>query len=826
MTFDANDPRLTAYVLGELDAAERAETDRLLEQDVEARLEVDEIRAAAKQLTSALQAEPASAMSDQQRERIEQSAAAAKFAPSPFVFWRVWAGVGLAAAACLAVVLAVPGIRADRAERESAIAMWRGDKDRSMLGLPAGGQGPVDDKQAASRELQPSFENAPAISLGQALVREKVGALESASVPFVESPDVAMRRAGIAPESATLADSLAAHDAASDGVDEALVLRVEVEAQGESAGRPATAGYPAVAAPIAPVAQPSGSGTTLHFGIGGGGGGRGRAAGTELAERGSTITWQQPGDDGALGHIVIVPNDPAQEQAYRFLIEEARRQQEALGLPNTENYAAIVDNPFLAARENPLSTFSIDVDTASYANVRRFLTQNMLPPPDAVRIEELLNYFRYDYTPPAPGHPDPFAAHIEVGPCPWQPAHRLVRVGLKGREVAMDQRPATNLVFLIDVSGSMQPENKLPLLKESMKLLVDQLHGDDRLAIVTYAGNSGLALPSTYVSEKATILSAIDQCQAGGSTNGAAGIQLAYDIAQQHFIKGGINRVVLATDGDFNVGVSDEGGLLRLIEEKRTSGVSLSVLGFGEGNLQDAKMELLADKGNGNYAYIDSLREGRKVLVEEASGTLITIAKDVKIQVEFNPAEVSAYRLIGYENRVLAAQDFNDDRKDAGEIGTGHEVTALYEIVPIGKPMPSVAPPVDPLKYQPSPAAPQESPAPPMPGAAFSGELLTLKLRYKQPDGDESKLIQFPVKDDADEAAPARPGSTDFQFASAVAAFGMILRDSPYRGAATFALALDLAQGGKGADAEGYRAEFITLIEQARSLKGETAQSP
>jgi Ca-activated chloride channel homolog len=469
---------------------------------------------------------------------------------------------------------------------------------------------------------------------------------------------------------------------------------------------------------------------------------------------------------------------------------------------NTEAYDRLVDNPFLQVAQNPLSTFSIDVDTAAYANLRRFLVNGMLPPKDAVRIEEMVNYFSYDY--PGPKGKEPFSAQVEVAQAPWNLEHRLVRIGLKGREIALDRRPASNLVFLIDVSGSMQPPNKLPLVKKGLQLLVEKLNENDRVAMVVYAGASGLALPSTSCEQKSRILAALDNLEAGGSTNGGAGIQLAYDTAMANFIKGGTNRVILATDGDFNVGVTNQGDLLRLIEEKAKSGVFLSVLGFGMGNYKDSALEKLADKGNGNYAYVDSINEARKVLVEQMGGTLMTIAKDVKIQIEFNPAQVGAYRLLGYENRLLRAEDFNDDAKDAGEIGAGHTVTALYETVPAGKEQ--GLPGVDALKYQ----KPAQASA-----AAQSAELLTVKLRCKEPEGDTSKLVQFPV---ADRGTGWTSASRDFKFASAVAAFGMILRDSPHKGKATLGSVLELAEQGKGVDKEGYRAEFIQLVAKAREL--------
>jgi Ca-activated chloride channel family protein len=466
---------------------------------------------------------------------------------------------------------------------------------------------------------------------------------------------------------------------------------------------------------------------------------------------------------------------------------------------NTEAYDKIDENRFHRVADDPLSTFSIDVDTASYANVRRFLTQGQLPPADAVRIEELINYFRFGYKDASDGAP--FSITTEVAACPWNPRHRLALIGLQARKLNEDRTPPRNLVFLLDVSGSMTPPDKLPLVKTAMRMLVDTLTPADRVAIVVYAGASGLVLPSTPGNRKAEIQRAIAELTPGGSTNGAAGIQLAYHIAKQSFISNGINRVILATDGDFNVGVTSQGELVRLIEEKREQGVFLSVLGVGTGNLKDSTMEKLADKGNGNYAYLDSLHEARKVLIAEAGSTLVTVAKDVKIQVEFNPRTVGAYKLIGYENRILQHQDFNDDKKDAGEIGAGHTVTALYEIVPPGEAIEGGS--IDPLKYQ-NRTKPSE--------ASQSGELMTVKVRYKQPDGDASKLISRAVADRVGALTP------QLGFASAVAEFGMLLRRSEFKGEATWASAQELARRHRGEDPDGYRAEFVRLVELAASL--------
>ncbi len=469
---------------------------------------------------------------------------------------------------------------------------------------------------------------------------------------------------------------------------------------------------------------------------------------------------------------------------------------------NTEAYDRVRDNPFIAVATSPLSTFSIDVDTASYANVRRFLMGGQLPPPDAVRIEELINYFRYEY--PQPTGSAPFSVTTEAAACPWAKDHKLVLVGLQGRTLEEASLPPRKLTFLIDVSGSMDEPRKLPLLKAAMGLLVDRLRPQDRVAIVVYAGASGLVLPPTPGDQKALIREALASLQPGGTTAGGAGIKLAYSTAEASFVQGGINRVILATDGDFNVGITNQGDLVRLIEDKRKTGVFLSVLGFGEGNLKDSTMEKLADSGNGNYSYIDTLAEGRKVLVTEAGGTLVTIAKDVKVQVEFNPRRVSAYRLIGYENRLLRDQDFNDDTKDAGEIGAGHSVTALYEIVPAG--VEAAVPSVDPLRYQASrPAS----------AAAESDEWMTVKLRHKAPDSDESRLLSIAVSGIA--ASP----SANLRFASAVAEFGMLLRESEHKGSAGFGDVLSWAEGARGQDREGYRAEFLELVRAAEGLSGQ-----
>ncbi|HBF11889.1 MAG TPA: hypothetical protein DDW49_00635 [Deltaproteobacteria bacterium] len=506
-----------------------------------------------------------------------------------------------------------------------------------------------------------------------------------------------------------------------------------------------------------------------------------------------------------------IPSDttpPAQEimasqkASYSFEPEKDGTFRRYGGPMNTESYDRIDENPYFLVGRDPLSTFSIDVDTASYANVRRFIGLGELPPKDAVRLEEFINYFPYSY--PAPDSETPFSVTTEVASSPWNEAYRLMRIGLKGKEIEWNKRMPSNLVFLIDVSGSMEDPNKLPLLKKSVELLVENLSAKDHVAMVVYAGASGVVLNSTSGDQKEKIKSALNELSAGGSTNGGEGIELAYKIAKENFISGGLNRVILATDGDFNVGTTGEGDLTRLIEEKAKTGVFLSVLGYGMGNIKDSTLEKLADKGNGNYAYIDSLLEAKKVLVEEMGGTLYTIAKDVKIQVEFNPATVKAYRLVGYENRMLRHEDFNDDKKDAGDIGAGHTVTAFYEIVPVGAEVPVGK--VDGLKYQKTESK-QVVP---------SDDLVTVKLRYKEPSGSTSKLLEKVVKDSHQSFEQA---STDFKFASTVASFGMLLRDSSFKGKIGFDQVITWAKENLGEDRGGYRHEFVRLVEAAKGLK-------
>ena len=746
--------KLTAYVLGELDAEQAAEVERLIAADDAFKAEVEAIRETAALLARDFKAEPSPGLTEEQREAIREGPQSGP--PVIFTMRRIWAGIGFAAAACVVIVLSI-ALTGHFSRAREEFATLQGAKKEAERGLVPGPEDGVDDKGV------PLMGAGETVEWGRAPAEVRDGKNEFHAALSEEGSQPGARRSGAGGRGGDL---------------DSLRQPVERESKGLAQKR---------RPPEAPAAPPPSGAAGRRGGMPGR-----RSVVADEADRG-VVVGRPSGEIPLLGKRLREGEEPDFRLGDRLA---------PAGQWNREAYDTLVDNPFFRPTDVPLSTFSIDVDTASYANVRRMLNAGRLPPPDAVRIEEMINYFSYDYD--APSGEEPFSVNIEVNACPWQGEHRLVRIGLKGRDIDRDMRPATNLVFLLDVSGSMNQPAKLPLVRESMEMLVNHLTPDDCIGIVVYAGSSGLVLPSTYGYEKEKILDALDRLRAGGSTNGGQGIQLAYKVAQDNHIEGGVNRVILCTDGDFNVGVTSKGDLDRLIEEKRDSGVFLSVLGFGAGNWQDARMESLSNKGNGNFAYIDSLTEAKKVLVEEMVGTLVTIAKDVKIQVEFNPRMVGAYRLIGYANRLLEAQDFNDDTKDAGEIGAGHTVTALYEIIPPGVEVPEAD--VDDLKYQ--KAADDVE-------LTDSGELLTVKLRYKQPDGEVSTKMEYPV---IDAGAGLVDASTDFQFAAAVASFGMLLRDSEYKGDATWATVLDLASAGLANDDHGYRAEFIGLAERARQL--------
>ena len=822
--FDPDDPRLTAYALGELpDPADRAHVEALLAASPEARAELADLRA----LTAALTAE-------YEQERLAVVDAPAAPTPANVIRLpdrrRAWTRPLLAAAA----VLLVAGLLASRLLPVTSRVLVPGSRPATESAAVASTARKAAKDEAVSTPASPLFAaTTPAAAPPTLLSKARPLTLDAPT----SAPGSAGAYTGAISVNggALLADS-SKSSAAPPEV--AMADRVTVTGSNlptrEEVGTARDVSLPAESQAMAPRKVLRASSVPT----------RGTLAATPFpanSKRGPTgslasrseVADQAP-PAGAVGGVAVTAEPLGIADGRDLFQTKAKRPDTptlALGAPepasrreyafNTAAYDHVAETPFLAAKDNPLSTFSVDVDTASYSIVRRFIEQGSLPPPDAVRIEEMLNYFPYNYAPPAPGDECPFAIHLEGAACPWNPDHRLVRVALKGREMARDKRPPSNLVFLIDVSGSMEPPERLPLIKESLRLLVERLTDNDRVAIVTYAGNSGLALPSTDGAHKDTILQALDHLEAGGSTNGASGIKLAYQVAQANFLKGGTNRVILATDGDFNVGTTSQGELVRLIEKEARGGVFLTALGVGTDNLKDATMQKLADHGNGNYAYLDRIEEGRKVLVEQMSGTLVTIAKDVKIQVEFNPATVGSYRLIGYEKRLLRKEDFNDDRVDAGEIGAGHSVTALYEVVPAGQPEAGSAPGVDALKYQNPPASAVDDSQ--HRADASAHELFTVKIRHKAPDGNASERSYEAAFVDHGNAADYANASPDFKFAAAVASFGLVLRDSPYKGNATLDAAVELAQEGKGSDATGYRAGFVELARRAQALRHEAA---
>ncbi len=789
MNLTPDDPKLTAYALGELDAGERAAVEAALARSPECRRAVAEIRARGGDLTNALAADAATA-----RDALPTLPTLTAGADAPsvgkviFLPWRQWRTVGLAAAAAVAMGFIVAKV-------------WQREQPKPFARVTERVPAPTTRTQALENLSQrPTNQVAQAATpLPQVTSTNTLGSVTrtngfsgTVSVNFATTDGTAMTEAaGIAHDGA----ALFMDGRVSQPKDPAVSLTSRIfktnpdtfvrGLESVSSGQPTAPATPRILTARGEVDMLSEVGGKFY---------RTPAPQAEVAFGTATALREELRTDSA----ALIPGE-SQKHWYFSRLQPT----------SAAAYPRYVENPFTLVASEPLSTFSTDVDTASYANVRRFLNQNQLPPPDAVRIEELLNYFSYAYAPPTGDAP--FAAHLEVAGCPWAPEHRLLRVGLKGRVLKEDRRPPSNFVFLIDVSGSMSPAARLPLIKQSLRQLVKRMTENDRVGIVVYASASGTVLESTSAVNKEVILAAIDRLEAGGSTNGGEGIQRAYDLAVANFIQGGVNRVLLCTDGDFNVGITDRSQLLKLIEEKAKSGVFLTTLGVGDDNFKDATLQQLADKGNGNYHYLDTAEEGHKVLVEQMNATLVTIAKDVKVQIEFNPAHAAAYRLIGYEKRLLAKEDFNNDAKDAGEIGAGHTVTVLYEVVPAGVPVRGA---VDPLKYQTNP--PPVATTGPAKASPASKELLTLKLRYKAPDGETSKLLEFPL---TDARVPFARASVDFKFACAVAEFGMLLKDSPFKGTATFASALELAGEGKGDDAHGYRAEFLNLVAKAKALK-------
>lgn len=750
--FTPDDPRLTAYALGEVSDQERAAIEQAMASDPNARVQVEQIRALSQELSRDLAVELAQVpgLSWPQRARI-----AHEVTPRRTNSWRMFGWGGLVTAAATLAAVIVPSLR-----MEGEIA-------------------PAELAQTAVQAVQmTSVVPAPAAS----------------PAPPIEVP----------PEITLLEEQ------------DVVVAAAREQAQ---ANEGQLYGLPKVSSPKGSVAGDVETGSTGAFMAIGRGGetlprGREHAVAASAESEGDvqssfTNPASGPGSVGMFGSRSGGPPRPARRSSasapreFRLAPPGAAPELPPVVTAGGEAYAQRADHDFSSARTMPLSTFGLDVDTASYGNVRRMIETGRVPPRDAVRLEELVNYFPYEV--PAPANGETFGVTVEITDCPWQPAHQLARIAVRGKDLAVEQRPALNLVFLVDVSGSMSPENRLPLLKTGLSLLTATLRPQDRVAIVTYANSASVALPGTSGSDQRAILRAVDALSAGGGTNGGSGIQLAYQAAHNGFIPGGVNRVILCTDGDFNVGVTNRAELVRMVQGNAQQGVFLSVLGVGQDNLKDATMELIADRSNGNYHYLDTIAEARKVLVEQMSGTLITIAKDVKAQVEFNPARIAAWRQLGYEKRALAAKDFNDDRKDAGEVGAGHLVTMLYELVTVRSGVTGG----EGLRYQPE--VPATAPVDP----AHADELMTVKVRFKPPTGDVSQLIQGIVTD----AMVRRTPSEDQAFAAAVAAFGMRLR-----GAADMSLDWSairaLALSGRGRDVQGYRQEFVNLVDRVAPMSG------
>ncbi len=750
--------KITAYALGQLPEDEKAEVERLLadQSRTDLREHVAEIQSVAEVIRSTPDEEELSRSSDLRRMVL-----AAVTQPEPVrsraVRYRWLVSVG-AVAACVLFVIALPQVLKEKTLEEKNVAFVSKETDGAV----------AKKRKSLSRQLDASEEQQSAKTRS-----EKVGETSRVS-------DLAVRTRGASKRERSMPLNASKTEEIAEEANEPFAA----DASGRVAGQ-----VRVMADQLSVPAMSEAEGKDKsQSGIGGGVINSRRAVVPKIKEPSA---------------LNLSLNDSRRE----YWVDDLERPQSLSG----EGYAELIENTVVSPKDHPLSTFSIDVDTASYANTRRFLQSRRLPPRDAVRIEELINYFQYDY--PQPEGDTPFSVTVDAARCPWNSGHRLVRIGLQGQSIDRDARPVGNLVFLIDVSGSMQSSNKLPLVQQALGLLVDELTENDRVSIVTYAGRAGLVLAPTTGDQKQVIRDAIESLSAGGSTHGSAGINLAYEQAQEHFVDGGANRVILATDGDLNVGVTNTNNLKDLIAEKAKTGVFLTVLGFGEGNLQDEKMEALADHGNGIYGYIDGVREARKVFVEQLTGSTVTIAKDVKIQVEFNPTQVASYRLLGYENRALAARDFRDDKKDAGDIGAGHSVTALYEITLVGE-SDADEPGVEPLKYQ-APVEEKETPTENL-DPSVSRELLTVKLRWKKPDAVESSDFEVPFSDRGPSFDEA---SVDFRFASAVAAYGMILRNSGQKGDATYEMVSRIAGESLGQDDGGYRAEFLDLVRKAQNLQ-------
>ena len=824
MSYANDDPRLTAMALGELTEQEQADFLKEVGGLQELSADLEEIKSLAASLQSALQAEWTRACETEPNIRLEPEFLTDAIRPKSG--WRSMALKFRNVAALLALAI-------------STWAVWPVSNARlEMAGAPAAGPQLTPNntttnalhennlEKVLKQEKMAQDESGPMVV---AMDVKQVGSdknREHESVPVLAKP---MEVAGLS--KTTMQGLVGRKDVPADSykakVEVASAPTNRARMASPSVGQPE--GFVALGGMMGGYGPQAGQGEAgpLRGGLQHGasnlaeGKGEGQSeAGVKSALAGESRLGFRPGPQNAnllspakTGKTLATPSVasangsaiavPGLQTTDRAMALNRLSDQSGKGDSRNESYAQIVENPFMEVKSSPLSTFSIDVDTASYANVRRFLNQGQLPPANAVRIEELVNYFNYEDQ--APTGEEPLGVNVQVGPAPWNVSHRLARVALRARDIESRNRPLSNLVFLIDTSGSMQPANKLPLLVSAFKMLVDQLGENDRVAIVTYAGSAGLLLPSTTGDQKQVILNALESLQAGGSTNGAQGLHLAYEVARANFIKGGANRVILATDGDFNVGVSNPAELVRMAEEKAKTGIFLNVLGFGMGNLKDATLEQVADKGNGMYAYIDDLREARKVFVEQISGTLVTVAKDVKLQLEFNPAKVSRYRLIGYENRALKDEDFANDAIDAGDVGAGHRVVALYELVPAGT--------QENLRYL--KVAGEKPDEPISKPSALSDEILFVKLRYKKPEEMTSRLMTLPI---VDEGKSLPQMGTEFRFSAAVAGFGMQLRNSAHKGQCHWELISDLAGGATGPDKGGYRSEFMGLVQKAKAL--------
>jgi Ca-activated chloride channel family protein len=821
MKLDNNNYRLTAYVLDELSPREKARVEKAIQSDPELQTEIDEIRRATALMDEVASLEAASSLSldEDQQAAIEDAITALEEAerpvpereePAPLPWWirilppQQWAPLGTA------VLVVGIGFIAFK-----DITVFRGSVPQdSFIATDEGISVSIEEASPVISDVN-DFEKLPEVA---ETLRESGGRrdqpLESAarlesgtfkslaadraddSVPVVAGSGKERIGRQVASEPVSMAES-AVTETVSTGKKQ---LSTSIPAE-RIEGTPMPIKLPqrtpdAGAGPKGVAGIVAGKPKSDTFARTEG------EAGYGLDKRGLVTRVRAKKENE---RRVAVPRPP-QGESYSSLY-----------FPGGEDYAAIEELGFTRIKdaESATSTFSADVDTASYSNIRRFLNQGQLPPADAVRIEELVNYFTYDYEEPAGKHP--FAAEVEMASCPWQPKHRLARIGIRAASLDADERPPMNLVFLIDVSGSMRPANKLPLLKRAMKTLVKNLNEEDRVAMVTYAGSSGLVLDSTPVSDRQSILEALDRLNSGGSTAGASGIKLAYEVAREHFDDDAMNRVILCTDGDFNVGTTNNDELLSLIRKRSNEGIFLNIYGFGMGNIKDDRLEKLSNEGNGTYGYIDNYQEAQKVFGEQLEGTLATVAKDVKFQLEFNPQAVAAYRLIGYENRMLAREDFNDDTKDAGEVGAGHTVTALYEIVPVG--VEGTVTDVDPHRYiEEGESGTKKTSLWERLIGGKEDELFFLKIRYKQPDEDSSQLMTFPIKDNDRNYTKA---SDDFRFAAAVAGFGQLLRGSRYSGELEWDHILEMARGSRGEDNHGHRAEFIRLAETARELQEE-----